>query len=282
MAVVMGTSEAAAQAQCLRGPPSLREGRRAVDGRIEKHEHDDDHHRERAARRARRRPRLGELRGQLDERGFAVTRRARATRSARPSPTSSTAGASARRSTWRATASATALSLLRRSAARRDRRPAQLVLPPPRADRERWSACSAATRTRSRSSTSELLERCHAAGQERPTPLILRYGEGDWNALHQDLYGDVYFPFQVLTVLSEPGVDFEGGEFVLLEQRPRAQSRAHVITRAARRVRDLPDPPAARSRARAATTSVGPSPRREHDHARARARRSGSSSTTPR
>ena len=75
----------------------------------------------------------------------------------------------------------------------------------------------------------QLLDRCRAAGQERPTPLILRYGAGDWNALHQDLYGEVYFPFQVLTILSEPGVDFEGGEFVLLEQRPRAQSRAHVL-----------------------------------------------------
>ena len=75
-----------------------------------------------------------------------------------------------------------------------------------------------------------LLERCRTAGQERPTPLILRYGEGDWNALHQDLYGDVYFPFQVLTVLSEPGADYEGGQLVLLEQRPRAQSRAHVLT----------------------------------------------------
>ena len=74
-----------------------------------------------------------------------------------------------------------------------------------------------------------LLERCREAGQERPTPLILRYGEGDWNALHQDLYGDVYFPFQVVTVLSEPGEDFDGGEFVLMEQRPRAQSRAHVL-----------------------------------------------------
>jgi uncharacterized protein len=74
-----------------------------------------------------------------------------------------------------------------------------------------------------------LLERCRAAGQERPTPLILRYGEGDWNALHQDLYGEVFFPFQVLCVLSEPGVDFDGGEFVLMEQRPRAQSRAHVV-----------------------------------------------------
>jgi len=76
----------------------------------------------------------------------------------------------------------------------------------------------------------ELLERCAAAGQHRPTPLILRYGEGDWNALHQDLYGDVYFPFQILTILSRPGVDFGGGEFVLVEQRPRAQSRAHVVS----------------------------------------------------
>jgi hypothetical protein len=75
----------------------------------------------------------------------------------------------------------------------------------------------------------ELLASCRAAGQERPTPLILRYGAGDWNALHQDLYGDVFFPFQVLTVLSEPGEDYEGGEFVLMEQRPRAQSRAHVV-----------------------------------------------------
>lgn len=75
----------------------------------------------------------------------------------------------------------------------------------------------------------ELLERCREAGQERPTPLILRYGPGDWNALHQDLYGAVSFPFQVLTILSEPRVDFDGGQFVLLEQRPRAQSRAHVL-----------------------------------------------------
>ena len=76
----------------------------------------------------------------------------------------------------------------------------------------------------------QLLARCHAAGQRRPTPLILRYGEGDWNALHQDLYGDVFFPFQILTILSRRGEDFDGGEFVLLEQRPRAQSRAHVLT----------------------------------------------------
>jgi hypothetical protein len=76
----------------------------------------------------------------------------------------------------------------------------------------------------------DLLERCRGAGQERPTPLILRYGPGDWNALHQDLYGEVFFPFQALAVLSDPVADFEGGEFVLLEQRPRAQSRAHVLT----------------------------------------------------
>jgi hypothetical protein len=76
----------------------------------------------------------------------------------------------------------------------------------------------------------ELLARCHAAGQKRPTPLILRYGEGDWNALHQDLYGQVFFPFQILTILARRGRDFDGGEFVLLEQRPRAQSRAHVLT----------------------------------------------------
>ena len=75
----------------------------------------------------------------------------------------------------------------------------------------------------------ELLERCRAAGQERPTPLLLRYATGDWNALHQDLYGEVYFPFQVLTVLSDAERDYAGGEFVLLEQRPRAQSRAHVL-----------------------------------------------------
>jgi hypothetical protein len=76
----------------------------------------------------------------------------------------------------------------------------------------------------------ELEARCREAGQTRPTPLILRYGEGDWNALHQDVYGAVFFPFQILTVLSRRGRDFEGGEFVLLEQRPRAQSRAHVLT----------------------------------------------------
>jgi len=74
----------------------------------------------------------------------------------------------------------------------------------------------------------ELLARCRAAGQERPTPLLLRYRAGDWNALHQDLYGDVWFPFQVVTVLAD-AADYAGGELVLMEQRPRAQSRAHVL-----------------------------------------------------
>jgi uncharacterized protein len=73
------------------------------------------------------------------------------------------------------------------------------------------------------------LDRCHRAGQRRTTPLILRYGEGGHNTLHQDVYGEVAFPLQVVTMLDRPGEDFEGGQFVLLEQRPRAQSRAHVI-----------------------------------------------------
>ena len=75
----------------------------------------------------------------------------------------------------------------------------------------------------------DFLDRCHRAGQRRTTPLILRYGEGGHNTLHQDVYGDVAFPLQVVTMLDRPGEDFEGGQFVLLEQRPRAQSRAHVI-----------------------------------------------------
>ncbi|MBS1976179.1 MAG: 2OG-Fe(II) oxygenase [Bacteroidetes bacterium] len=75
----------------------------------------------------------------------------------------------------------------------------------------------------------DFIRHCHDAGQERPTCLILTYAEGGYNTLHQDLYGEVYFPFQVLFVLSEQGMDYEGGEFVLTEQLPRAQSRAHVI-----------------------------------------------------
>lgn len=77
---------------------------------------------------------------------------------------------------------------------------------------------------------SELLARCAEAGQVRPTPLLLRYEPGGYNALHQDLYGEVYFPFQALVVLSEAGDDFTGGELVLVEQRPRAQSKAVVLT----------------------------------------------------
>jgi uncharacterized protein len=72
----------------------------------------------------------------------------------------------------------------------------------------------------------EWLELCHAAGQTKPTPLLLSYGPGDWNALHRDLYGDLVFPLQVVINLSRPGIDYTGGEFVLVEQRPRAQSRA--------------------------------------------------------
>jgi hypothetical protein len=75
----------------------------------------------------------------------------------------------------------------------------------------------------------EWIARCHAAGQSRPTPLRLRYRSGDWNALHRDLYGDLVFPLQVVIGLDVPGEDYTGGEFVVVEQRPRAQSRATTL-----------------------------------------------------
>jgi hypothetical protein len=92
----------------------------------------------------------------------------------------------------------------------------------------RWNA-SMGLAVRYPATHAEFIERCHAAGQRRPTPLLLQYGAGDYNCLHQDLYGEHVFPLQVAILLSEPGLDFSGGEFVLTEQRPRMQSRAEVV-----------------------------------------------------
>jgi hypothetical protein len=92
----------------------------------------------------------------------------------------------------------------------------------------RWNALLKLN-TRYPNEHAEFLSRCHKAGQTKPTPLILRYGAGDYNCLHQDVYGPLLFQLQATVLLSKPVKDFEGGEFVLTEQRPRMQSRAEVL-----------------------------------------------------
>lgn len=92
----------------------------------------------------------------------------------------------------------------------------------------RWQE-QAGRDTRYPGSYAQFISRCHQAGQRRPTPLLLRYGAGDFNCLHQDLYGEQVFPLQMAVLLSQPGEDFSGGEFVLTEQRPRQQSRVDVV-----------------------------------------------------
>ncbi|WP_370154370.1 2OG-Fe(II) oxygenase [Ferrovibrio sp.] len=102
------------------------------------------------------------------------------------------------------------------------------LYPPLAAIAGRWAA-AAGSPQRWPATHAEYLAQCHAAGQTRPTPLLLRYGEGDYNCLHQDLYGEMVFPLQAVILLSDPARDFTGGELVLTEQRPRMQSRAEVV-----------------------------------------------------
>ena len=102
------------------------------------------------------------------------------------------------------------------------------LYPPLAAIANRWAAVLGAA-ARFPDDHETFLARCREAGQARPTPLLLRYQAGDWNALHQDVYGDIVFPLQVAILLSRPGKDFTGGELVLAEQRPRMQSRAEVV-----------------------------------------------------
>ena len=104
----------------------------------------------------------------------------------------------------------------------------EALYPPLAAIANRWNAAMAID-VRYPPDHQAFLERCHAAGQTRPTPLLLQYGPGDYNCLHQDLYGALAFPLQVAFLLAEPGLDFTGGEFMLTEQRPRMQSRAEVV-----------------------------------------------------
>jgi len=102
------------------------------------------------------------------------------------------------------------------------------MYPPLAVIANRWSAAMG-LEPRFPARHADFVARCHAAGQERPTPLLLQYGVGDYNCLHQDLYGEHVFPLQAAFLLSQPGRDFEGGEFVLTEQRPRMQSRVEVV-----------------------------------------------------
>lgn len=100
--------------------------------------------------------------------------------------------------------------------------------PPLAAIANRWNAAMKIDATYPENHA-DYLQRCHDAGQIRPTPLLLQYGAGDYNCLHQDLYGEHVFPLQIAILLSQPETDFTGGEFVLTEQRPRMQSRAEVV-----------------------------------------------------
>jgi hypothetical protein len=102
------------------------------------------------------------------------------------------------------------------------------LYPPLAAIANRWNAAMGIA-ARYPDAHADYLARCHAAAQRKPTPLLLQYGPGDYNCLHQDLYGELVFPLQVTILLSRPGEDFSGGEFLLTEQRPRMQSRAEVV-----------------------------------------------------